>query len=437
MRPIRTLLAAAVLAATLLPTSARAAGYAIYEQGASVLGMAGAAVASVHDASAVFYNPAAMTRLEGTTQVYVGGAALQPIMSFAGMGPYPGYGVADDAVRQTFYPPSVYATRKLPRGMAVGVGVNAPFGLGVEWNPVTFSGRYIVTKVDLQTLNAMANLAWAPNDMLSIAAGPDIMWAKVKLANRSLISDPYGGGGTLDVAQAQLTSGFTPGPGWNAGVLFTPDPKWLVGAYYRSKIVVHVDDADADFTQIPTGDAALDASVAANLPPDQKVHTVLHFPAMWSVAAAFKPTPAWTVEADFDLHEWHVFQDLPIRFVTTPSRDQVRLENYRTGWQIRTGAEHRLKAFTYRFGYYFDKAPAPTEAVSPLLPDADRHGVALGLGLNLGADKRWTVDAYEVGLFVKDRYGVTASGETDPADSFHGKYRSYVNLAGVSVGYRW
>ena len=436
MRPIRTLLAAAVLAATLLPTSARAAGYAIYEQGASVLGMGGAGVASVHDASAVFFNPAAMTRLDGT-QFYVGGSALQPIMSFAGMGPNPGYGVADEAVRQTFYPPTAYATRHLARGLAVGLGLNAPFGLGVEWNPVTFSGRYIVTKVDLQTLNASACLAWAPNDKVSIAAGPDIMWAKVKLANRTLVASPGGGGGTVDVASTQLTSGFSPGPGWNAGVLVTPFERWRLGAYYRSKIVVHVDDADADFTQIPSGNAAFDASVAAGLPPDQKVRTVLHFPAMWSVGAAFQPTPAWTVAADFDVHEWRVFQDLPIRFVTTPDRDQVRLENYRNGWQIRAGAEHRLQAFTYRFGWYFDKAPAPTEAVSPLLPDADRQGVSLGLGLSFGPDKRWTLDAYELALFVRDRYGVTASGDTDPTYDYRGNYRSYVNLAGINVGYRW
>jgi len=436
MRPIRTLLAAAVLAATLLPTAAWAAGYSIYEQGAAVLGMAGAATASVHDASAVFFNPAAMTRLQGN-QIYFGGSVLQPILSFAGMGPNPGYGVTDEAVRQTFYPPNLYATRQLPQGWAIGVGMNAPFGLGVEWDPLTFSGRTIVTKVDLQTLNATGCLAYAPNDQWSFAAGPDVMFAKVTLKNRTLVASPGGGGGTVDVAETALTSKFTPGVGWNAAVLFTPTSQWRLGAYYRSKVVIHPDEADADFTQIPTGNAAFDAGVAAGLPPDQKVGTVLRFPAMWSVGAAFQPTPAWTVEADFNLHEWSVFTDLPIRFETTPSRNTTRIENYDDAWQIRAGAEHRLSAFTYRFGWYFDKAAAPTEAVSPLLPDADRHGVSLGLGWTLGADKRWTLDVYEMGLFVKRRYGVTAAGETDPAYAFHGDYKSFVNMAGFGVGYRW
>ena len=436
MRRVRTLLAAAVLAALLLPTLTHAAGYAIYEQGAAVLGMGGAATASVHDASAVFFNPAAMTRLEGT-RFYVGASALQPVTSFAGKGPNPGFGVTEEMVRQTFYPPTLYATHPLKRGWAVGAGINSPYGLGVEWDPITFSGRYIVTKVDLQTINGSACLAWAPNDQWSFAAGGDVMYAKVLLRSRTLAVSPGGGGGAVDVAETELKSDLTPGAGWNTAALFTPTSKWRLGAYYRSKVVVHVDDATAKFTQIKTGNTAFDAGVATSLPPDQGVSTVLRFPAIGSAGAAFEPNPAWTVETDFIWYEWSVFEDLPIRFDVTSSRNTVRVEDYEDSWQIRTGAEHRRGDLTYRVGYYFDKSPAPTYAVSPLLPDADRHGVSLGLGFRLGADQRWTVDVYELGLFVNRRDGYTASTGESAADHYRGDYRTFVNMAGLGLGYRW
>ena len=51
MKLHRTALAAAVAAAILTPCLALGAGYAIYEQGAAVLGMPGAGTASLHAAS--------------------------------------------------------------------------------------------------------------------------------------------------------------------------------------------------------------------------------------------------------------------------------------------------------------------------------------------------------------------------------------------------
>lgn len=432
MRVHRTLLAAATLAALLASAQARAAGYAIYEQGAAVLGMAGAGTASVHDASAVFFNPAALTRLKGT-QFYVGASALQPVISFAGMAPYPGYGVTEEMVRQTFYPPTVYLSHRLGDRFALGGGVNSPYGLGVEWqDPASFSGRHLATKVTLQTLNTSLNLACALNPKLSVALGADLLGAKVDLANRRLAVLPGGGGANVDVAEVKLLSGWVPGAGWNAALHFQASDALRMGAFYRSLINIHVKDADARFTQILTGDPVFDAAVAAQLPPNQHVGTVLRFPAIWSGGLAWDPAQRWTLEADFNLFEWHAFEDLPFYFSQTPQNNTKRIEDYDDSWQIRTGAEHRLDAFTYRFGYYFDKAAAPTTTVSPLLPDADRHGVSLGLGFGLGADKRWTLDVYELALFVRKR-----STEGRNLDGFDGTYKSYVNVLGFGLGYRF
>src|SRR5690348_6279849 len=107
MRSVKALLVAAAVGAALAPASARAAGYSIYEQGAAALGMAGAGVASAGDASAVFFNPAALVRLEGR-QAYLGATMLTPVTSFAGVAPYPGYGVSEEMERQYFFPPMGY-----------------------------------------------------------------------------------------------------------------------------------------------------------------------------------------------------------------------------------------------------------------------------------------------------------------------------------------
>jgi long-chain fatty acid transport protein len=429
----RTLLAAALLAALLFPTRSRAAGYDIYEQGAAALGRAGAVTASVGDPSAVFFNPAAMTRLDGT-RFYVGGTALQPRTEFIGQAPNPGLAGSADMVRQTFYPPTFYATHSCEEGWAVGFGFNSPFGLGVEW-PADFSGRYLVTKADLNALNASLCLAYAPNEMWSFAAGGDLLWAKVGLKNQvymDLSGYTSGALGVTHVADADLESDYTPAPGWNAAVLFTPRPEWKVGAYYRSKVIVHVDDGTADFSNLlVTGNGALDGTLAAVL-SDQGVSTVLRFPAMWSVGAAWNPRPEWTVEADLNVHEWKVFRDLPIDFENPLTPDKLLREDYDNSWQVRTGAEYRNGDFAYRAGYYFDRSPAPEHAVTPLLPDSDRQGLTVGLGWSLGAEKSWTVDAYELAIFAQPRVGAAP-----PAPAFTGEYSTFVNAVGLGVGYHW
>ena len=248
------------------------------------------------------------------------------------------------------------------------------------------------------------------------------------LENRILEPVPGGGGGQVDVAAAKLESQWKPGYGWNAALSVTPNERWRLGATYRGKIIAHP-SGDATFEQIPTGNAAFDAAVAASLPPDQGVSTTLRFPAIWAAGAAWMPA-RWTVETDVVFTQWSLFTDLPISFDETPSANRTIVENYDDALAVRVGAEHRLEAFTYRFGYYFEQEAAPSESVSPILPDARRHGVTLGLGFKIGDHA--TLDVYDLGVFTQRR-----STEGVNRDGYDGDYRTYVNAAGLDLGFRW
>ena len=432
MKLHRTALAAAFAAALLAPTLAHGSGYAIYEQGAAVLGMAGAGTASVHDASAVFYNPAALVKLEGKS-AYFGGTWLSTHNSFAGVDQVPGFGTTEETNTGNFVPPTVYWTNRLSQKWAYGAGLNAPFGLGMDWaDPESFSGRSRVTKATLQGVNANFSLAYAVTPTFSVGAGFDALFAGVEVNQIATQVIPGGGGAVANVANVKLKGGLTPGYGFNTAFLWAPDAKWKFGAFYRSGFEIAIDDGEATFTHMLTGDTLFDAVVAAGLPPAQTVSTTLKFPAIYSAGAAWSPVPEWTWEVDANFTQWSVFDELALKFATTPSKNSVVREDYEDSWRVSIGAEHRLPGHTYRFGYYYDQASAPLASLTPLLPDAPRHGVTLGLGWQLGASKKWTLDAYNLALFVENR-----STEGQERDGYNGTYKAYVNGTGLSLAYHW
>ena len=411
--------------------SAHAAAYGIYEQGAAVMGMGGAGVATVHDASALFYNPANLTSLDGL-QLYAGGSLLQPHISFAGQNPYPGYGVTEEMEKQSFFPPTVYVTKRVNKQWAMGGGINTPFGLGVSWkNPDTFTGRYIVTKAELQTLNGTYAVAFKANDAFSVGVGFDALLAKVELNQRELVPGIGGGGQQVDVAKTQLKSDFTPDVGWNASIAWKPDPKLRVGVYYRSKIVVDV-TGKGTFQQILTGDTTLDKNVAKQLPPNQDVRTILRFPALMALAAAYDLPNRLLLEADITGAQWSVFEDLPLYFQTTPSASTKIVENYNDALGVRLGLQQVRDAFTWRIGWYYEDAAAPQESMSPLLPDAIRNGYTIGFGKNFGPNQDWALDVYELAVVAHGR----GTGGVN-RDGYDGQYKTYVNLLGLGLTKRW
>ena len=107
------------------------AGFSIYEHGAKASAMGGAFIAQANDATAIFYNPAGITGLQGIN-LNLGVTGIQPHAYFLGPTEVDPklYSPAKD---ETFLMPSFYATYQITEELSAGLGFFVPFGLGSDW----------------------------------------------------------------------------------------------------------------------------------------------------------------------------------------------------------------------------------------------------------------------------------------------------------------
>jgi long-chain fatty acid transport protein len=188
--------------------------------------------------------------------------------------------------------------------------------------------------------------------------------------------------------------------GYNVGLQWTPTPKIQLGARFLSKVNFKYQEADAEFSQTPTG-LTLGGALPPALPAgtridplvapqfvsgtlvDQRVQTAIEHPAQAQVGLGYTLGQSTTVSVDYAWIGWHAFRQLPVTFVGPASgQNRALIEDYDDSHSIRTGIEHRLfDAIPLRAGYAFTKTPAPDVTVTPLLPDQDRNNYMLGFGL--------------------------------------------------------
>jgi len=416
---------AAFLLAAAAPGPASAAGFALFEQGARGMGFAGAFTAQANDPSAIFHNVGGVAFLKGT-QVYVGDTRVAPHFDFDGAAPFPGP-VTEESDIAAQFPPSAYVTHSFSERFAAGLGFNVPFGLESTWsNPDQFTGRYISTKAQLHGFSINPVLSYKVSPRVAIGAGLDYRLASVTLERRVPVINPFTQS-VVDAAAVTLESETNSGVGFNVGLLAKLGDTVSVGASYRSKVGIDF-EGTSSFVQIPTGNAQLDAILRTRV-PQGSLGTTTHidFPAIASVGIA-KVWNKWTVEGDVNWYGWSSFGQLPITLEGRPDLSEVVEENYDDAFQFRVGLERALnEAWSVRGGYFFDQSPAPAESVSPLLPDADRNGFALGLGWK-GA--RWRADAASWLVLSPDR-----STEGVNSDDYNGTYKGSAFTFGLSVGY--
>jgi len=366
------------------------------------MGQGGAFAARASDLSAIYFNPAGLAFQKGI-QVSAGVTLIIPKTSFFGPDQL-NTNQETQMVSQVFNPINVYASVQITDDLVVGLGINNPYGLGTEW-PSDWSGKFISTKVDLETFFFTPTVAYKLSDKLSIGVGMNYVTGKVTL--KRVLSDPFEPHANVDV-EANGT-----GIGWNAGVMFKASSDLSIGVSYRSNVKV-----DAN------GTAAFDPM--RSVYPAGDVSASLDLPATGFLGVAYSPIKDLTLEADYQYVGWSSYKELALTFKKDNSVS-VSPKNYEDTYMIRVGGEYTFGDWQVRAGYIYDHTPASAKYVEPLLPDASKNDYSVGLGYNL--TKNIAVDlAY---TFIKFDQRKAVGTEIN----FDGTYNSTANMFAVNFGY--
>jgi long-chain fatty acid transport protein len=427
LRPFTKQLLLVCVAMLATAGAAFGSGYSIFEQGAKATAMAGAFTALADDPSAIFYNVAGIAQLR-RTEFYGGGTAINFSNQFTGDPNDPfTVGTSGQYRRHTFVPPNAYFVMPIRDNLTIGVGLMTPFGLRTNWQE-PFAGRFVSRDANIKTVSVEPSVAWQTGDgRLALGFGAEYRRAHVILSRNAGAFNPFNARFS-DVATTYLASKWEHSWGWSAGVLFKPGD-WRLGLSYRAPMTIDF-KGTATVTQIPSGNPIFDASVAAGLPRTQGVTTAVEFPSTAAIGVAYAGIPNWVIEGDVTHTTWSRFKALTVNFDEQPAFSFTRPQNWTNSDSFRLGANHVVtSSWDVRFGAYYDQTPQPTEVVSPLLPDADRIGVSLGVGYHGGP---FVVDVTEFALHFKKR-----STQGISSDNFNGTYKTNANLIAVNLGYRF
>ena len=347
--------------------------------------MSNAFAAQADDPSALHYNPAGMTQLQGI-QFMVGALASGGSTNFTSL---TGVTARGDRNGSVAWPPPghAYITANLKdlgvtslRDLSVGIGLTVPFGSLTRW-PNDGPFRTATTFSALPLLDIKPTLAYKATENLSLGLGADI-YTFTGLVGEGHVEKQSiwpGGLGILAGSTVEL-SGKDTAAGFNASLLYTAlrnaDGKPLanIGVVYRSQATLHLSGA-----LLADGAKVSDARATFVLP-----QIMTGAIAIWPVRTHERE---WKLEMDVDYVGWKSVRNLDVMLGNGVTIAQP--QNWRSTYAVNLGTEYKWLALeslpnwevALRGGYTNQQSQMPDMTFDPGIPSSDLHVVGGGLGL--------------------------------------------------------
>jgi len=377
-----------------IPTNTHALGFRIPNQDAEATARGNAFVATADNPSAIYYNPAGITQLEGTRAQF-GAHVISVNSHFESTSP----GVESDTEFEIQPVPQFYFTHTpKDKPYSFGLGIYAPFGLGLKWpengplRPFAIEGR-------LQYMTISPILGWKITPSLSIAAGPTLNFTTLMLRQGAGIP-----GGEFHYRG----NGFA--VGGKAGILWQPLPRWSFGASYFSPTTVKY-SGDSSFKPL-TGET--------------KTKAEAEFPQFAIAGISFRPNTNWNIEVGVDWTDWDTLNTLV--FEGTPFGDVPFPLNWKSSYLVHLGVSRYLRdGYWVAAGYFFSENSTTDRDFNPLVPDADLHVASLGVG-HKGEKWSWALSGQ---IITGPEREINNGGGMD------GSYKFFNQAVNLSVAYRF
>lgn len=389
--------------------SAMASGWRIPEQSVDSTAKVGANIASSKRADTAYFNPANMSWMQDTwhAEVDLTWIHLTSIEYEDDRSPF----LSDESEEENFLLPTAFFVSPNYSGFRVGLSLTAPAGLSKRWNGF---GANVAEEFSMTVYEVNPTVSYAIGDMVSIAAGPRMLYA-----DATVKSDSSGSGTPV----SRELEGDTVEWGWNVAVAVKPMEKLNISATYRSEVDLEFEDK-----------AHLNL-MGLRISPDAEVSVPVA--AVFAVSVAYDVLDNLNIEFTWDRTFWSAYDELDFDhspqipgnpYEPALDRDWDDTNAFRLG--ITYGLNDKIDLMA---GFGYDENPVPDDKIDFSLPDSDAWLFSIGMQYALSENMDLGIAAlYD---YKEERDADSPpDGPTDPFGTFS---NASALLVSVGLNYRF
>ncbi|HEY1120683.1 MAG TPA: outer membrane protein transport protein, partial [Haloferula sp.] len=336
--PILSLIAA--------PSVVHAAGYYLPNQDAAATAKGNAFVATADNAAAIHYNAAGLTQLDeaearvGVYAINLGNEVTTASGTFK-------------AKSEWQMAPSLYYAAPIHDGLAWGIGVDSPFGLGAEWGQGS-PFRTVITEARLAYARTTVALAYDLTDTFSVGVSGAFDYADLTLEQG------------LGVAPLDFLRFEGDGTTFSGALAF----RWQPAEQHAFGLNI-VSDTSLDLS----GKAY--SNILGSGPADIDFVTPMRIAAGYS----YRPAPGWNLEANIEWLDWDSLNALWLRSPVLPNGATGVPFHWESMFIYEAGVSYTWEnGYNVAAGYDYNSNAQPDTFFNPAVADADRHWFNAGFG---------------------------------------------------------